>query len=63
MLKRRRPCSQSYHVGAVCGEPSRLSEGPTAWFGLAKKASTSGEGRGWHRAAIVTRRIECLADG
>src|ERR671937_1006198 len=41
MFSRTRPSSQSYHVAAVCGEPSGRSVAITAAFGCARNSSTS----------------------
>src|SRR3954468_20037229 len=42
MLRRTRPCSQSYQVAAVWGAPLGLTVATTAGFGRARKASISG---------------------
>ena len=42
MFRRTRPSSQSYQVGAVCGEPSGRSVATTAGFGLRRNSSMSG---------------------
>src|SRR5438067_4188294 len=47
MLTSARSPSQSYHVAAVCGEPSRLSVAITAGFGRRSSASTSGGSGGF----------------
>src|ERR687888_285369 len=41
MFSSTRPSSQSYHVAAVCGEPSGRSVAITAAFGCARNSSTS----------------------
>src|SRR5579872_5005549 len=47
MLTRTREPSQSYHVAAVCGEPSLRSVAMTAGFGLRSIASASGGSGGF----------------